>query len=69
MSMQYKIEILPTVWEDLKITDNILNCIERLETSPDSEMHRLNIQSYFHDMQRGQMCEGDSPQRVGTCPL
>lgn len=51
--MQYKIEILPTAWEDLKkiedyyliqfgvesamkITDNILNCIERLETFPDS---------------------------------
>lgn len=51
--MQYKVEILPTAWEDLKkmedyyyiqfdietalkVTDNILNVIERLEMFPDS---------------------------------
>jgi toxin ParE1/3/4 len=50
---QYKIEILPAAWEDLKkiedyyllqfdvesalkVTDHILNSIERLETFPDS---------------------------------
>ncbi len=51
--MQYRVEILPTAWEDLKriedyyyiqfgietalkVTDNILNVIERLEMFPDS---------------------------------
>ena len=53
MQKQYKIEILPAAWEDLKkiedyyllqfdvesalkVTDHILNSIERLETFPDS---------------------------------
>ena len=51
--MQYRVEILPTAWEDLKkiedyyciqfdvetalkVTDSILNVIERLEMFPDS---------------------------------
>lgn len=51
--MKYKIEILPTAWEDLKmiedyhlinfgievalkVSDNILNTIQRLEDFPDS---------------------------------
>ncbi|MBU3839676.1 MAG: type II toxin-antitoxin system RelE/ParE family toxin [Candidatus Ruminococcus intestinipullorum] len=53
MQKQYKVEILPTAWEDLKsiedfyllqfgvesamkVTDQILNSIERLELHPDS---------------------------------
>lgn len=53
MPMQYKVELLPAAWEDLKkiedyylvrfnvesamkVTDNILNCNERLESFPDS---------------------------------
>lgn len=53
MQVQYKVEILPTAWEDLKkiedyyllqfgaesamkVTDNILNSMERLESFPDS---------------------------------
>ena len=53
MQEQYKVEILPTAWEDLKsiedyyllrfgvesamkVTDQILNSIERLELYPDS---------------------------------
>lgn len=53
MQTRYKIELLPTAWEDLKkiedyyllqfgvesaikVTDHILNSIERLETYPDS---------------------------------
>lgn len=53
MPMQYKVELLPAAWEDLKkiedyylvqsnvesamkVTDNILNCIERLGSFPDS---------------------------------
>lgn len=53
MQERYKVEILPTAWEDLKkiedyyllqfglesamkVTDQILNSIERLETFPDS---------------------------------
>ena len=53
MQKQYKIEILPAAWEDLKkiedyyllqfdvesalkVTDHILNSIDRLETFPDS---------------------------------
>ena len=53
MQKQYKIEILPAAWEDLKkiedyyllqfdvesalkVTDHILNSIERQETFPDS---------------------------------
>ena len=53
MQEQYKVEILPTAWEDLKriedyyllqfgvesamkVTDQILNSIERLEKFPDS---------------------------------
>ena len=53
MQEQYRVEILPTAWEDLKkiedyyllqfgvesaikVTDHILNSIERLEKYPDS---------------------------------
>ncbi len=53
MQEQYKVEILPTAWEDLKkiedyyllqfrvesalkVTDHILNSIERLESYPNS---------------------------------
>ena len=53
MQEQYRVEILPTAWEDLKkiedyyllqfgvesaikVTDQILNSIERLESYPDS---------------------------------
>ncbi len=65
--MKYKIEILPSAWEDLKkledyyliqfdidtalkVTDDILNTIERLEDFPDSGSHTpdtwLNEQVY-----------------------
>ena len=63
--MVYKVEILPTAWEDLKriedwyliefdvktalkISDNILNTIERLEQFPDSGS--LTPDAWLNDM-------------------
>lgn len=63
--MVYKVEILPTAWEDLKriedwnliefdvktalkVSDNILNTIERLEQFPDSGS--LTPDAWLNDM-------------------
>ena len=63
--MAYKVEILPTAWEDLKriedwyliefdvktalkVSDNILNTIERLEQFPDSGS--LTPDAWLNDM-------------------
>ena len=63
--MLYKVEILPTAWEDLKriedwyliefdvktalkVSDNILNTIERLEQFPDSGS--LTPDAWLNDM-------------------
>ena len=80
MQEQYRVEILPTAWEDLKkiedyyllqfgvesamkVTDQILNSVERLELYPDSgsltpdkwlnrKVYRMVTVSYTHLGQR-----------------
>ena len=67
MQEQYKVEILPTAWEDLKsiedyyllqfgvesamkVTDQILNSIERLELYPNfGDYEEKSVNMIFYD--------------------